>query len=305
MGAGVATRRPWSGRSRGGGLGHLFFLWALRILGARLSHLFLYPVALYFVFAAPAARRASRAFLDAALGPEPNAWRRFWRTYRHLLTFARCLLDRGILLALGPGRLRRTSEGREHIARDPATGRGVLLLSAHLGNYEVGGGLLGAELPVSVVMVDAEAEAIKRVLARAGAKARGPRAILLNQGEFPSIEVLGALRAGEAVALHGDRVLSNARSIRCDFFGRPASFPTGPFLLAAAARAPVVLTFGLYEAPLCYRFVAEPPRRIELPRHGREQALEAQVRWYASRLEDYARRFPYQWFNFYDFWAPG
>ncbi|MEE8409197.1 MAG: hypothetical protein V3T05_06310, partial [Myxococcota bacterium] len=118
----------------------------------------------------------------------------------------------------------------------------------------------------------------------------------------PALKVLSALRAGEAVALHGDRII-DARWIWCDFLGQPAAFPTGVFLIAAAARVPIVLTFGFKDAALAYRFVAEPPRQIDLPRDNRDAALEENVRWYASRVEHYARTYPMQWFNFYDFWA--
>ena len=68
-----------------------------------------------------------------------------------------------------------------------------------------------------------------------------------------------------------------------------ADMPT-KLLWNATASAPV----GFY--------TIEPADRIEVPRPNREQALSAYVQHYASRLEHYARRAPYNWFNFYDFW---
>jgi predicted LPLAT superfamily acyltransferase len=151
-------------------------------------------------------------------------------------------------------------------------------------------------------MLDSEAQAIKRVYERLGSSTRVPNIIAINRSKFPALRVLTALRDKEIVALHGDRII-DPRWVWVDFLGQRAAFPTGVFLIAAAARVPVVLTFGFKQGPRRYRFVAEAPRQIVLPHEGREEALEGHARWYASRLEEYVRQYPYQWFNFYDFWA--
>ena len=296
----LARSRPWSGRSRGGAIGHLIFFSVIRVVGRRVAYLLLYPVAFYFMFATRPAVRASRAFLEVAVGPAPGAWRSFWRSYRHLLTFAQCILDRAITEVSGGRGFTWKSEGEEVLA---GCSSGALLVSAHLGNYEVGGALLHTGgFPLNVVMLDAEAQAIKAVHDRFGAAANTPKIIAINRGEFPALSVLGALRRGELVALHGDRIIDE-RWVWCDFFGRPAPFPTGLFLIAAAARVPLVLTFGFKEGTNHYHFIAEQPRIIDVPRDRRDDALVGHARWYAERLEYYARRYPLQWFNFYDFWA--
>jgi predicted LPLAT superfamily acyltransferase len=293
----LARSRRWSGRSRGGALGHLIFFAVLKALGRRPADLLLYPVVLYFMVAAPRALRASRAFLDVACGPAAGPWQRFARSYRHFLTFAQCLVDRAQVQLSGARGFVWRSEG------DEALDEGGLIVSAHLGNYELGGALL--ELtgrPLHVVMVDAEAEAIKRVRQQFGTPRQAPRVIAVNHGGLPALSILAVLRSGERVAMHGDRIIDE-HWVWCDFFGKPAPFPTGVFFIAAAARKPLVLAFGFREGRGRYRFVAEPPRRIELPPARRQAALLEHVRWYASRLEHYARLYPLHWFNFYDFWA--
>jgi predicted LPLAT superfamily acyltransferase len=291
--------RAWSGRSRGGALGHLIFFFVLRLVGRRPAYLLLYPVAFYFMLSARVAVRASSQFLAAAVGPLESRWRRFWRSYSHVLSFAQCILDRA---AAQVGRTRAftwASEGHEHLAAS----HGAILLSAHLGNYEIGGALLQEQgVPLNVVMLDGEAAAIKAVHARFGATRPLPKVIAINRSEFPVLAVLRALRAGELVALHGDRLVDEHWAL-CSFFGRPAAFPTGAFLMAAAARVPIILTLGLKEGPSSYRFIAEPPRMVELGREHRTEELRAHAQWYAGRIEAYARAYPRQWFNFYDFWA--
>ena len=302
------ARRPWSGQSRGGRLGHLFFVAALRLVGPRVAGLFLYPVVAYFLVAVRGRLRAARPVLEACAGPASWwGWRR--REYRLLLTFARCMLDRALAHLVGRERFVLRSQGREHLSAPLAAGSGVVLLSAHMGNYEVAGLLSGRETPLleglHVVMLDAEREAIKRVFERMGSVHRLPRIIAVNRAEYPALRILEALRAGAPVAMHGDRIL-DARPggwVWCDFLGGRAPFPTGPFLLAAAARVPVVLTFAFNVGPQRYELWAEPPRHVVLPRGEREAALAREAQWYADRLAHWVKRYPDNWFNFYDFFA--
>ena len=102
--------------------------------------------------------------------------------------------------------------------------------------------------------------------------------------------------------VRADRVDGAATALTTDFFGRPASFPVAPHVLAARSGAPVVMCFGLHEGRNRYRieFVAFG---AEVPRHARGAALQPMVDRYAELLEAFARRYPLNWFNFYPFWA--
>lgn len=114
-----------------------------------------------------------------------------------------------------------------------------------------------------------------------------------------SIAIARALRAGEVVALQGDRCV-DYRVIWCPFLGEPAPFPMGLWLLAGAAQCPVVAAFGSRLEGGRYRFQAFP--RPAQEGRGRP-AAEAKARWYVRTLEDWVRKTPYQWFNFCDFWT--
>jgi predicted LPLAT superfamily acyltransferase len=101
----------------------------------------------------------------------------------------------------------------------------------------------------------------------------------------------------------GDRLGLNERSTTAEFFGAPARFPTGPYIMASVLRCPVLTVFGTYVAPRRYVLRCELfAERVELPRKDRERALAGYVEQYARRLEHYARAAPDNWFNFYDFW---
>jgi len=91
--------------------------------------------------------------------------------------------------------------------------------------------------------------------------------------------------------------------VRVPFLGREAPFPVGPFMLAAVSGAPLIATFSLQIGPATYRFFAEPPQQLSFRRGvSRESQLRAWVEQYVLQLETLARQYPYQWFNFYDFW---
>jgi predicted LPLAT superfamily acyltransferase len=119
------------------------------------------------------------------------------------------------------------------------------------------------------------------------------------------LDVRDALARGEIVALLADRSMHGERHVECDFLGAPAAFPRGPFELAAMLEVPVVLFSAVYRSACRYDVRFEP-----LPAAGgatgRAASADASCRAYAAWLAARCRAAPYNWFNFYDFWArPG
>ena len=104
--------------------------------------------------------------------------------------------------------------------------------------------------------------------------------------------------------ISGDRtpVAGSGRTSRVPFFGAPAPFPQGPWILASLLDCPVHLLFCLKDGDRWHLTLEPFAERIALARATRAADLAALCSRYAARLEAYARRDPYQWFNFYDFW---
>src|SRR5947207_575976 len=139
----------------------------------------------------------------------------------------------------------------------------------------------------------------RRLTTTAGrARGRPPKSHTHPAGPTASLALLAALRRGEIVALQGDRALGTRGDVLQPFFGAPAPFPLGPFVLARAAGAPVVPAFCLLDADRRYRIVVGAPSSVEAG--GEEAALR---RWVAT-LQAMVKRHPAQWFNFYDVWSP-
>jgi lauroyl/myristoyl acyltransferase len=241
-----------------------------------------------------AEQRAVRATLEVTAGASGAALDAL--TARVFSDFAMCFSD---LVSTNrqpaprlAGYVRRVS-GTEHLGR---LSGGVVSITAHVGNWELAGRLLAARAArrTHVVVAPEEAPALERWVRRDGDGMRFvPRA-------HPAIgvELLAALRRGEAVALQGDRALGTRGDVAIPFFGRPAPFPLGPFLLARAAGVPIVPGFCILDAGRRYTMrLAEP---IIVERGGEEGAARAWV----ALLERIVREHPTQWFNFFDVWRP-
>ncbi len=292
----------WKQRPEGGGR---FAIWLIRSIarhgGRRLGRACLYLITPYFLVRRGPERRASRAWLSRALGRPAT----IMEVARHIHTFAATILDRIFLLSGELQRFAISIEGLPALDAQLRAGRGVLLFGSHLGSFEVLRVLACArpDLGLRVVLDKGHNPAMTELL-----DALNPRvaATVIDAGR-PGTEILmaidEALREGCMVALLVDRAQPGEPAQDVPFFGAPAPFPLAPWQVAAVLGAPVMLAFGLYRGGNRYDLRFEPFSDGEaVPRPERRAHVAALIRRYAARLEDLGRRYPYNWFNFYDYW---
>jgi predicted LPLAT superfamily acyltransferase len=273
-------------------------VWLTLRLGRSASQVLLVPVCGYFFLCAPAARRASRAWLTKALGRPPRAndvWRHFW-------CFAVCVLDRVLLLNDRLDLFDIRLHGEAELATLRAQYGGAFLFGAHLGSFEVVracGRALG-DTRISLVMYEANARKTNQVL-----DAINPALAIeiIGLGRPGSmLAVQDRLASGHLVGLLADRSLVDERQLAIPFLGLPARFPVGPFRLAALLKRPIVFMVGVYRGARRYDIHFEVLGDAD-PTGDTDHAIEATMRRYVARLEHYCRSAPYNWFNFYDFWG--
>ena len=267
----------------------------------RPGRLVLYVITAYYFLFAPRARRASRGYLTRALGRRPRPSERF----RHVLAFATTIHDRVYLLAerFDPFDLEIRGETlvRELLAR----GRGgVLLFGAHLGSFEITRAIgRRAAIPVVMAAHTRNARKINAALAAINPEA-ATGVVPVGEDPLALLEVERLLAQGVSVGILADRTPRTQASETVTFLGAPARFPTGPFRAAAVLGRPVLLMVGLYLGANRYRVVFEPLADFtDVPRAARAAAVRAAIQRYAAALERHCREQPYNWFNFYDFWA--
>jgi predicted LPLAT superfamily acyltransferase len=193
-------------------------------------------------------------------------------------------------------------DGVDSLVTRAATGRGFLLFGAHFGSFEALRALAVLQCPVAVrVLMRADHAAKMNRVLQALCEDLQRQVIALGRPQT-MLEVRAALAAGEMVALLADRALNDDRRVDCDFLGSAAGFPRGPFELAAVLDAPVVLFSATYRGRGRYEIGFE---RFDSPAEARARSvIDDRCRALAAWLETRCRAAPYNWFNFYDFWAP-
>jgi len=291
--------REWvQNRERSNAFAIKFLVKATLALGRPFGRAMLYPVCAYFLVFSTRARAASRKYLGKVLERTPG-----WADlFRHYYCFATVALDRMLLLADRVDKFDVRLHG-EHILMD-ALGRGesYFLLGAHLGSFEVLRSI-GRENRVKVAMLMFEVN--PRLSALAFAINPELRSEVIAMGRPDSmLQLSERLDRGEWVGMLGDRRIYDTGAVSVPFFGEQAALPTAPFRIAAMLGRPVILMVGLHRGGNRYDLHFE--RLVDVPRLERSRR-DAQIQeWaglYAGRLEHYCRLAPYNWFNFYDFWA--
>jgi KDO2-lipid IV(A) lauroyltransferase len=189
-----------------------------------------------------------------------------------------------------------SAEGEHHLDAAIAAGRGVVLLTAHLGNWEFAGRLLSSRggRPAHVVLSAEQDAALERYLRLDSPQLR----FVTRHHATSTLGLLAALRRAELVAMQADRPSGGRGDAIVPFFGEPAAFPLGPFVLARAAGAAVIPAFCAMAPGGRYRLEIDPPIWVK---PGEEQAGLVTV---VAALERVIRAYPTQWFNFFDAWSP-
>lgn len=300
-GVAAPVAAPWAAQAERGNAGLVrAAVWCTLRAGWPVGRLLLLPVTLWFLATSGRARAASREYLGRALG-RPAGLR---DVARHFHTFAAAVLDRVFLLT---GRLRGfhiTTEGLEHVSAILASGRGCILLGAHLGSFEVLRSVAQTSpVPVWALMYRRNAGPLTALLDRLAPDLQDT---ILDIGDTASmLRAHECVARGEIVGILADRSPVGHRQTSAPFFGRPAAFPSGPFILASTLAAPVVLFHGVRTGPRRYSVRFEPfAERVVLRRSHRALDLQAHATRFATALEAACRAHPYNWFNFYPFWGP-
>jgi lauroyl/myristoyl acyltransferase len=178
--------------------------------------------------------------------------------------------------------------------------RGLVVVTSHFGTWEVGARVLKRfGRPVNLVM-SRETNPTVEEFQRTWRERYGLTVIRSDSSRFSSLNMVQALRRGEVVAIQLDRAVGAQVTREVEFFGRPASFLYGPFVLARVAGVPIWPVFVARVRRGRYRFFPEPLRTI--PRDAGEEETLAVMRAVVRSFERRVREYPHQWFQFQPLW---
>ena len=276
-----------------------FIAWLARTSGRPVARVLLYPITLYFVLFAPVARRSSADYLRRMLGRRARAG----EVFAHLHCFAATILDRVFFLSERFDLFDIDIEGLDALHSAQAGGQGTILLGAHFGSFDAMRAIAQAseQRNLKIMMYEGNDSTVVQIL-----EAINPSLCeqIIPLGPPESlIAVRDSLEAGDMVGILGDRITHGEKTFEVDFLGSKISVAAGPWLLSAITKAPVVIFSAVYDGGNRYKVYLQ---RLERGAGGNARDTgqgQAFAQAYMDTIAKWARRHPYNWFNFYDFWT--
>ncbi len=262
--------------------------------GRRMTRPVIYCVAFFYACLAGKARQASHAYLTRVLNRKPSAL----EIYKHFLYFSSVTHDRLFLLAGGFDSFEMSIHGKNEIEKALIENAGVMLYGAHFGSFEAVRFTANnrPNLNISILMYEKNSEKLAKVFHQISPDLAN---IIIPLGSIQTmLTVRERLSEGHMVGILADRSVNNEPGIQRNFLGAPATFPLAPFRLPKLFASPVCFIAGIYEGGNRYRIFFR-----DLNPENELISTESVLERYADTLEDLCQTHPYNWFNFYDFWA--
>jgi lauroyl/myristoyl acyltransferase len=254
--------------------------------------------ALFFVAAAPA-RRTVLQHLGVIL-PGSARLTNYLRAFGVFQDFAWNLTDAAVHRLLKAPFIYEV-EG-DQLLNELAAAKGAILLTAHMGNYDLGAAIFVEKFQRDLRVVrkpepDAlTAKYLDRSIEQSAAG--GVKVEYNTEGALLSFDLLNALRGGEIVSIQGDRPMGEIAQSPVTMFGHNALLPSGPFVLALAAQTPIFPLFVIRAGYRRYRFVFRPPIICARTGRGRDEDIAVAMQKWADVLSEAIRFHWRQWHAF-------
>ena len=288
----------WQGRSKGTPLGYRIFVWVLKTWGVLPAYFLLRFVALYYFFFSFKASRQIYFLYRYKLGYSRLA--SVFKLYNNYYLLGQSIIDKVVLMSGIKNNFSFNFDGEENLLKIAGMQKGGILLSAHIGNWDVAGHLFTRlQTPINIVLYDGEHEQIKEYLEGVTGK-RNVNIIVIKNDLSHIYAISDAFNKNELVCMHADRFLPGNKTLTADFLGQQAKFPMGPFLLAATFKVPVSFVFAAKESKLHYHFFASEIK--DYSNFGKGQLMQEMLNDFAKEMESKLKLYPEQWFNYYNFW---
>ncbi len=285
----------WDGKSKGTLLGYKIFIFSIKKIGIRAAYLILYFVALYYFLFLKESNRAIFYYYRERLN---YTWLKSkWCVYKTYVVFGKTIIDKTAISSNLRNRFTYEFDGIEILKELLAEKKGGVLISAHIGNFEIAEHFFGEidlDCQINLVTVDSERSVIKEYLDSVTKKS-SIKFIYIKDDLSHVYEINNALSNNELVCFTGDRFFEGTKHLEAELLGEKAHFPAGPFLIASRLKVPVVYVYVMKEPKLHYHLYA----RLGEVKHRDAQGL---LENYIQSLESMLKLYPLQWFNFFQFW---
>lgn len=290
----------------------LFLLKIYQHCGKRVLRFHLAIIVLTVLIFSKPTRTSSRQYLNRIYKLKKPAFKKpnFISSYKQLFCFADSLADR---VASWLGNINLDSI---HIHTKPVfnrfvseikQGQGAFFICSHLGNMEILRAIGSfKEAKINAVVQIAHTSTFNNFLKKLHPKVSTNLISATDIGIDTIINLKEKLQQGELVVIAADRTAAKNpdKNLMANFLGEPVAFPKGIFVMASLMECPIYFSFCLKDDHGNYNlyFYQTEIKFSQTTRKYREENIQKLAEEYASHLETLCLAYPYQWFNFFDFW---
>lgn len=285
----------WDGKSKGTLLGYKIFVFCIKKLGIKAAYSVLVFVAFYYFIFERNSNRAMFYYFRNRLGY--SFFKSKVMVYKSYFTFGQTLIDKTAIAAGLRDKFTYEFDGIELLRELLAEKKGGVLISAHLGNFEIADRFfeeIDFDCQINLVTTDMEHSQIKEYL-ESVTKKSSVKFIVIKEDLSHIFEINNALSKNELICFTGDRYFEGTKHMTETLLGAEANFPAGPFLIASRLKVPVVFVYVMKEPNLHYHLFA---RKADVKQRDEKGLLKA----YTESVEGMLLKYPLQWFNFFMFW---
>jgi len=323
----MSKSEHWTGQKEAGGYNSVKFMFFLfKIFPMFLLRAIVFPVGFFYFIFSKKARIESGRFMDIIIPfiDDPKIVKKCksrFSSLRHIISFALSLIEK-IQSWAGKFQLKRVNfqdDDINELKQELENGKGVFLIFSHLGNAEVLRGLLNLgqtgvsrKIPFTAIMDLKISANFTNMLNELNPEASMDIITANDIGPHTAVILEERLSEGGMVLVAGDRTsgIETSSSLKIPFFGKEAPFSSGMFYMASISNAPIYFIFGLRKSELAFKPVYNMHvHKCNIDFTGsKKEKKEKSVKLansFVNLLEDYCKKQPFQWYNFFNFWMDG
>ena len=289
-------KTKWQGKSKGTVLGYSIFVWLMKHLGIYAAYTLLVFVAFYYFLFEWRSNGYMYYYFRHRL--RYNPFKTIACLYLNYFTFGQTIIDKIAILAGLEDKFTYEFDGIENLHKLLDQRQSGVLISAHIGNFEIAEPFfrkIDLNLQISTVTTDMEHSVIKEYLESISKNKPSNQFIYVKEDMSHIFKINDAIADNKIVCFTGDRYFEGVRSLKGTLLGAEATFPAGPFFIASRLKVPVLFVYVMKESRLHYHLYA---RVAEVKGRDAQALLNA----YTENMEQMLKKYPLQWFNYFNFW---